>query len=240
MSNAISKSATDIVQALERAPSILKVKEVFRRAVEQYGYEFFACTAPPRADEGVLDPLLFEEWPQEWLNRYVAKDYVSRDPMVRSLFMTIHPYSWTEALRRKAYPKADQAIVFEAAEWGMVEGFVVPIYGVGGQVHAVTMAGRKVRVDPEARAELHLFSIYAYARAKQLKRSSEPFVRLTRRQTQSLQWAALGKTDWEVAQQLCISESTAHKHIESAKQRFGVSTRMQAVVAALRQGSIQI
>ena len=214
--------------------------EVFRRAVDKYGFKFFFCSALPRPDEPPLEPILFDGWPEKWLDRYISQNYVARDPMVQSLYTTIHPFTWAEALSRKRFSKADLAIMSEANAWGMIGGFVVPIFGVGGQVHAVTMAGRDVRCDPEARAELHLISIYAYARAKQLKRRPEPFVRLTRRQMQALQWAALGKSDWEVGEQLGVSENTAHKHIEAAKSRFGVTTRMQAVVAALRQGSIQI
>ncbi|MEQ1935900.1 MAG: LuxR family transcriptional regulator [Fimbriimonadaceae bacterium] len=240
MTTSIRNSTLDTIQALERAPSVLKVKEVFRQAIGRHGYEVFLCSAPPRPDEDPLDPILFEAWPEEWLGHYVSQNYIKRDPMVQTLFSTIHPFTWTDALNRKRYSKADIAIVSQASAWGMIAGFVVPIYGVGGQVHAVTMSGRNVQCDPESRAELHLISIYAYARAKQLKRRSEPFVRLTRRQLESLRWVALGKTDWEVGELLGISESTAHKHIEAAKSQFGVSTRMQAVVAALRQGSIQI
>jgi DNA-binding CsgD family transcriptional regulator len=240
MTVAMSHSTLDTLNALRRAPSVLKVTEIFRRAVGAHGYTAFMCSAPPRADEGPLDPILFDGWPEDWLNHYIANNYIERDPMVQSLYTTIHPFTWAEALSRKRFSKADLAIMSDAYSWGMVGGFVVPIFGVGGQVHAVTMAGRDVRSDAESRAELHLFSMYAYARAKQLKRRPDPFVRLTRRQMEALQWVAFGKADWEVAERLGVSESTAHKHIEAAKARFGVPTRMQAVVAAVRQGSIQI
>ena len=240
MKPAFENATLDTLQAIERAPSILKVQEVFRNAVGKHGYDVFLCSAPPRADEGPLEPILFNGWPENWHNHYIAHSYVERDPMVQSLYATIHPFTWAEALSRKQFSKPDIAIMSDAYSWGMLNGFVVPIFGVGGQVHAVTMAGCNVRCDAEARAELHLISIYAYARAKQLKRRSEPFVPLTRRQSQALQWVALGKADWEVGERLGVSESTAHKHIEAAKSRFGVATRVQAVVAALRQGSIQI
>ena len=240
MTVAMSNSTLETLHSLQRAPSVLKVTEVFRRAVGAHGYTVFMCSAPPRADEGPLDPILFDGWPEDWLSHYIANNYVERDPMVQSLYTTIHPFTWAEALSRKRFSKADLAIMSDAYSWGMLSGYVVPIFGMGGQVHAVTMAGRDVRSDAESHAELHLFSMYAYARAKQLKRRPDPFVRLTRRQMEALQWVAFGKSDWEVAEKLGVSESTAHKHIEAAKTAFGVPTRMQAVVAALRQGSIQI
>jgi DNA-binding CsgD family transcriptional regulator len=44
---------------------------------------------------------------------------------------------------------------------------------------------------------------------------------------------AQGKSDWEIGRLLGISESTVHKHIEDAKRRFKVSTRIQLVVRSL-------
>ena len=56
---------------------------------------------------------------------------------------------------------------------------------------------------------------------------------LTPRQRDCVALVAQGKSDWEVGKLLGISESTVHKHIEDAKRRFGVSTRIQLVVRSL-------
>jgi DNA-binding CsgD family transcriptional regulator len=49
---------------------------------------------------------------------------------------------------------------------------------------------------------------------------------------------AQGKSDWEIGQLLGISDSTVHKHIEDAKRRFGVSTRIQLVVRSLHEARL--
>jgi DNA-binding CsgD family transcriptional regulator len=103
------------------------------------------------------------------------------------------------------------------------------------------MAGPRPRTDREARAELHLVSIYAYARAKQLaRRHADPTPTLRPREREALQWVAAGKTDWEIGEILGISESAAHKHVENAKRKIGVATRVQAVVEAIRSGQLQL
>jgi LuxR family quorum-sensing system transcriptional regulator CciR len=56
---------------------------------------------------------------------------------------------------------------------------------------------------------------------------------LTPRQRDCVVLVAQGKSDWQIGQLLGISESTVHKHIEDAKRRFGVSTRVQLVVRSL-------
>lgn len=58
------------------------------------------------------------------------------------------------------------------------------------------------------------------------------------RERECLELVARGKSDWEISQLLGIGESTVHKHVESAKRRLGVSTRIQAVVWAVQQREI--
>jgi DNA-binding CsgD family transcriptional regulator len=66
--------------------------------------------------------------------------------------------------------------------------------------------------------------------------ASEP--RVTPREQQVLTWIAAGKSDWEIGQILNISAKTVNFHVEKAKRKFGVATRIQAVVAAIRRGMI--
>jgi DNA-binding CsgD family transcriptional regulator len=61
---------------------------------------------------------------------------------------------------------------------------------------------------------------------------------LSERERQCLELAAQGKDDWSIGSLLCISERTAHNHIERAKRRLGVCTRVQVIVHALNDGQI--
>jgi DNA-binding CsgD family transcriptional regulator len=61
-------------------------------------------------------------------------------------------------------------------------------------------------------------------------------MRVTPRETQILGWVAIGKSDWAIGRILKISDKTVNFHVENAKRKFGVGTRLQAVVAAMRQG----
>ncbi len=56
---------------------------------------------------------------------------------------------------------------------------------------------------------------------------------LTSRQRDCLILVARGKNDRQIAEVLGISGQTVHKHIEAAKKRYGVSTRIQLVIHAL-------
>ena len=55
---------------------------------------------------------------------------------------------------------------------------------------------------------------------------------LGKREVEVLTWAARGKTSSEIAQILGVSKRTVDFHIENARGKLGVATRMQAVVKA--------
>jgi DNA-binding CsgD family transcriptional regulator len=61
---------------------------------------------------------------------------------------------------------------------------------------------------------------------------------LTAREIEVLRWIADGKSDWQVGQILHISEKTVNFHVENMKRKFGVATRIQVVVLAVKQGAI--
>lgn len=230
----------DTLQAVQSAPSVLKVAEIFRRFIDGYGYTSFMCADPPRLDTQTGGVILFDTWQPQWRHHYLSRGYSFRDPMVLELCRTVRPFTWEEVCERRRYEPQDWKIVDEASEWNMHHGFVVPLLLTGGRVHTITMAGAKPRRDFQARAEIHLVSMYAHASALNLRRTQTPPTPLTKRERQVLQLVADGKSDWEAGCVLGIAASTAHKHIENVKKRMGVSTRMQAVINAIRQGDISV
>lgn len=67
---------------------------------------------------------------------------------------------------------------------------------------------------------------------------ARPIKPLSERQASCLHWAAMGKTSWETARILGVSESTVNFHLCNACEKLGVRGRRAAVVAALRLGLI--
>ena len=63
-------------------------------------------------------------------------------------------------------------------------------------------------------------------------------IRVTAREREILGWVAVGKSDWAIGRLLAISDKTVNFHVENAKRKLGVGTRVQAVIVALRSGLI--
>ena len=55
-----------------------------------------------------------------------------------------------------------------------------------------------------------------------------------------LQWAAVGKSDWEIGEILAISEKTVNAHIENVKRKYGVTSRIHAVVKGMNARAIHL
>jgi DNA-binding response OmpR family regulator len=58
-------------------------------------------------------------------------------------------------------------------------------------------------------------------------------VRLSEREVETLTWAARGKTSAEIAAILGLTKRTVDFHIDNAREKLGVSTRVQAAVKAV-------
>jgi LuxR family transcriptional regulator, quorum-sensing system regulator BjaR1 len=64
--------------------------------------------------------------------------------------------------------------------------------------------------------------------------------KLTPREREVLTWAAAGKSAWETATILSISQKTVTHHLDHIRRKLGVANTTQAVVAALRAGELKI
>lgn len=63
---------------------------------------------------------------------------------------------------------------------------------------------------------------------------------LSERERQCLGWIARGKSSWETAQIMAISERTVNFHIENVKRKFDVRSRLQLVYNAALLGLVGV
>jgi DNA-binding NarL/FixJ family response regulator len=64
--------------------------------------------------------------------------------------------------------------------------------------------------------------------------------RLTSREREVLEGVAEGLSDKEIAERLYISGKTVRSHVASILAKFGVESRLQALIFAVRHGAIEI
>jgi len=119
-------------------------------------------------------------------------------------------------------------------------GFVTPILLLDGGVAAISFGGADEDFSPEDRSLLGFVGNCAIGVLLHRRFGARgSFNDLSPRESDCLLWGAEGKTDWEIARILGISRSTVTKHILSAREKLGATTKGHAMVLAVRQKLIR-
>ena len=236
---AIEKGTLDFVERLEQYGTANDIHAGFQSFIENFGFDNAVCVRLPDPGEELAACVMLNSRPEEWSNGYAARDYFRADPMARELSRSFMPFAWSDLVGARAFSSVEVDVMRWAAEFGMHNGFVVPIFEASGNVAVMSIAGKVEEVDETTRSALTLASIYTHNRLATLLRQGLDFdASLTRREVECLRWVAEGKSDWEIGQILSISDKTVNYHVENVKRKYNVATRIQAVVAALRQGKL--
>jgi LuxR family quorum-sensing system transcriptional regulator CciR len=170
------------------------------------------------------------------------------DAVVATAAQSFAPFLWSDISRLVVLTRAQRDFLDAAVAAGIGAAVTVPVHRPRGANEAGSysvFAGccsflMKIGVPLPlgSLAAAHYVGALAFDAAENLRseRPASPAPlgpHLTPRQRDCVVLVAQGKSDWEIGQVLGISESTVHKHIEDAKRRFGVSTRIQLVVRSL-------
>lgn len=235
------RDALDFVERLQSFGEMHAAWNAFLEYTTQFGFTNGALADMPGPGERLQDTVLCLSWPGEWSARYLERNYIRNDPARLHLSRSVEPYTWQEMVSCDHYTPQQKNIVHEASEFGLSSGIIFPMPGLRSGPALVTIAGENADVSDDDRMRLHLAAIYTHAVVRKLsgKRSDGVRATFSRRERECLQWYAAGKSEWEIGEILSISEKTANTYLERAKQKFGVATRKQAIVAALRNGVIQ-
>lgn len=234
-------AALDLIERLEDMTSADEVWSSLLVFAGRVGLRFGTLSEVPGPNESFDDVKVCLTWPEEWSNRYRQLNYINNDPAVLHSAHSLDPYTWSEALESANYSKFQTKIVREGTEFGLTEGFVIPIINFTEGPSGIALAGSHLELSVRDRAEMQLAAIYAHAKIRALRprqRKPKHKASLSPRERECMHWVAAGKSDWEIAEILTLSHKTVHNTVERAKQKLGVPTRVQAVVAAIRIGLV--
>jgi LuxR family quorum sensing-dependent transcriptional regulator len=238
---AASSSVLDFVDAIEKIKGADEVWNRFLRYSSAFGMHYAALVDVPGPGERLIDTALYMSCPPEWRRRYFENNYFPNDPAVLHLARTIDPFTWTEALACPDYTTAQRKVVHEAGEFDMLGGFVVPLVGLRTRTAVIELAGPNESFCTRERAELQMASMAVNSRLRAIfKPRRHKLPPLSNREREVLQWAAVGKSDWEIGEILSISEKTVNAHIENVKRKYGVTSRIHAVVKGMNAHAIHL
>jgi LuxR family transcriptional regulator, quorum-sensing system regulator BjaR1 len=239
-----SKRALDFVQRLQRLTKYEEICDLIVKELEWFGLTHVSSISLPGPGRDAIECILMNNRPQEYVDRYIEKNYVMRDPVVTELRHTLNPYSWGDVRARRDLSKSQKAIMDEGRDFDARDGIVIPIATLSGSVSVFSPCGREPDLSERARAALEIIGIYSQHALKRAvihsQREEGSHTPLTPREREIMQWVATGKTDEEIGEILSIGTSTVTSHVENAKQKLDAFRRTYAVVQALRFGEISL
>ncbi|MBB4052882.1 LuxR family quorum sensing-dependent transcriptional regulator [Devosia subaequoris] len=231
------------IEGIQNQTTVNAILDIMNRAISNYGFERFIVSGLPDPGMDVRPFVLLSGWKEEWYERYTGLGYVHLDPVARHCFSTAVPFDWSQAPYDQENDKAARQVMEEAREFGMGEGFCVPVHMEGGMQGVVSLVGSPGHLDEKQRFELHMLSLYAHGRLRYLNGpAGRPRGRrvITPREAEILKWAAAGKTASEIAEITGLTPRTINQHCENAQKRMGTSNRLHTVVEAIRHKLITL
>lgn len=227
------------------AQSIAELVEIAGAYSRLVGCEYFSylITRPPRQGS-IEDDIFISSYPEEWNERYLSKTYKLYDPVVQLSRKTRLPYFWGQRGFLRAYNKNERYVFHEAGEFGINEGYTVPVAGPDFDSAIFSIISRERNaigeVVHEKLGDLQLFAAKFHDTAIRLidANATSDDIGLTPREIEVLTWTAEGYSNEAVAARLGLSLSAINYHIANCCRKLDTGNKVQAVARAIRMGII--
>lgn len=188
-------------------------------------------------------------YPEGWVEAYVARNIVANDPIHLASHRTNVGFKWDEVGSLIPVSAAHRAIRDDTIRAGIEQGYTVPANVPGeanGSCSFAMRCGRRLPDENLAMAQLVGSFAFQAARSLVLKARERPsaapvaHVPLTRRQLECVFLVGKGKSDWEIGRILGIADETVKHHLKHAREHYDVPRRVQVVMRAVYDGQIAL
>src|SRR5882757_999266 len=202
----------NFIDCLSSASNSDALRDAMSQAAAGLDLSCFAYLSMPDKTGG--QARLISNYPSAWTNYYLQRHYERFDPVIIQALGDPEPFEWGLGVGSLA-PSKSQELFEEAARFGIRYGFTIPIHSDSGPVAAVTFAADERRpqfertISEHARV-LQLMAMYFHAHAQRRIGSNQLIAgaSLSPREAECLEWAAQGKSAWEIGTILGISRHT--------------------------------
>ncbi|WP_346897757.1 LuxR family transcriptional regulator [uncultured Roseibium sp.] len=189
----------------------------------------------------VAGAYIVTDYPDEWVSRYVVRNFRFLDPVAKTYRRARLPFFWGDDESFAHMSKAQRAMMHEARAFGLVEGYATPTAGPEGDLGGVCLSvdtrhgAEEMVAESVARIQLFAARFHAAAVRLLLDQAETPAVNLTRRELEVLSWAAEGYSSEATADRMGLTAPTVNYHIANCGRKLGARNKIQAVALAVRQ-----
>lgn len=186
----------------------------------------------------------FDRIPPAWRQRYLEAGHAAYDPVFQHAARGGRKTTWSDckAIAAGEETGARALQVFdEAAEFGLKDGLVMPIHGLGDLPAAVAFGGEDLDLGDDAQASLYLMGALAYEGLRRIVEQFKPVApMLSEQELRVLRWTAEGKSATTIGVILRLSPHTVREYHEKLRAKYAVATLIQVVVFAALDGNLRL
>jgi LuxR family quorum sensing-dependent transcriptional regulator len=238
------KRTLDFVERLQKLTEYDDICQEIKKELEWFGLTCVTAWSMPGPGKPHDEGMILNNRPPEYIEHYKTQKYLERDALILEMRKSLQPYSWNDVRKRRKLNKLETRIIDEGWDFGVNDGFIIPIVTLSGSLSVFSPCGPNPDLSQRARSALEIIGIYSQQALKRslihTQREEAAHTPLTPREREIIQWVAVGKSDDEIATLLSIGSATVTTHVESAKRKLDAFRRTYAVVQAIRFGEINI
>lgn len=188
-------------------------------------------------DLGEVDTRIFSTYNPEWVERYDSENYHLIDPVIDDALNGVLPVDWGRIAKGESNIRH---FFGEASEFGVCDkGLSIPLRDPANGKSVLTVNSDMSSTEWDKYKQQIVADVTylgALIHNDVVANDDRPIelVKLSRREKEVLKWAAVGKTAWETAQIVGITERTVTHHLNNACLKLKVSNKTHAVVKAIQ------
>lgn len=208
--------------------------------IETYGFEriYIGQLVNP-ANVPFRKVLYISDWPEELIEQRRSMMAALHDPIAICALRSKRPFTWAEA--REHATRMGRRVVEMVHDYGITDGMMFPMHALQSVSGGVSLGGgRKTDLCETQVRELEIVCQTVYYHLEEMLGPFpyQKLAQLTARETECVQFAAAGKSNWEIAVILGVEEDTVKKTLRRAGTKLEAGNRAHIVATAIAKHQI--
>lgn len=208
--------------------------------IEGYGFDriYLGQLVNP-ANVPLKKILYMSDWPEELIAHRRSLMAALHDPVALCALRSKRPFTWAEA--REHASRMGRKVVDMVHDYGITDGMMFPMHALQSVSGGVSLGGSQPADLSEIQVrELEIVCQTAYYHLEEMLGPFpyQKLAELTPRETECVQFAAAGKSNWEIAFILGIEEDTVKKTLRRAGVKLEAGNRAHIVASAIAKHQI--
>ncbi|PWF48758.1 helix-turn-helix transcriptional regulator [Massilia glaciei] len=237
-----TSSALSLLKKVNQCQNEQQLETILHQLTQHLGFEHFFYRARFMLDRSSSLDRVLSNFPLAWLQHYENNNLSRIDPALQHAERKLTPMVWEPKIFVTEEQKRFSA---DAKRHGLESGVSFPVHNKDGDIGMLSLVLGADVVDASEFIQENLFygpliANFVHEAMSRLVNKSGRALKapLTPRELECLKWIAGGKSTWETAQILHLSEHGVLHHVRNIMTKFDVTSRHQAVSRAVACGLV--